>query len=129
LDRQCGVEEHGVACTKSLACKQHQIALRRQVHGRSRPYDELVRLSKESSERRANIASRARTPPTEVAIVPPIGQAMGQIGQIGQVQGILKPYQSEPMDQESYIKFAQKSKPKRNLSRYVKRIVAAKSFS
>lgn len=43
-DKHCGVSVMGSKpCTRSLTCKKHSIALRRQVEGRSRPFNELFK--------------------------------------------------------------------------------------
>lgn len=43
LDRQCGViNNKGLPCSRSLTCKSHSMGAKRNVQGRSKPYDELL---------------------------------------------------------------------------------------
>jgi hypothetical protein len=57
-DKHCGVltEHMDKACTRSLTCKTHSLTLRRQVVGRSKPFDDLLeehRVAKEEAMRLA----------------------------------------------------------------------------
>lgn len=55
-DRHCGVPvESGKPCTRTLTCKSHALSLRRQVGGRSVPFDKLL------LEHRNSRAARSRT--------------------------------------------------------------------
>uniref|UniRef100_A0A1B0GM32 Uncharacterized protein n=1 Tax=Phlebotomus papatasi TaxID=29031 RepID=A0A1B0GM32_PHLPP len=62
-DRHCGVPvESGKPCTRTLTCKSHALSLRRQVGGRSVPFDKLL------LEHRNSRAARSQSPlrhPTE----------------------------------------------------------------
>lgn len=43
LDRQCGViNDKGLPCSRSLTCKSHSMGAKRNVPGRSQPYDVLL---------------------------------------------------------------------------------------
>ena len=43
LDRQCGViNNKGLPCSRSLTCKSHSMGAKRNVPGRSQPYDILL---------------------------------------------------------------------------------------
>lgn len=43
LDRQCGViNNKGLPCSRSLTCKSHSMGAKRNVAGRSQPYDTLL---------------------------------------------------------------------------------------
>lgn len=43
LDRQCGViNNKGLPCSRSLTCKSHSMGAKRNVQGRSQPYDVLL---------------------------------------------------------------------------------------
>lgn len=43
LDRQCGViNNKGLPCSRSLTCKSHSMGAKRNVPGRSQPYDTLL---------------------------------------------------------------------------------------
>ena len=43
LDRQCGViNDKGLPCSRSLTCKSHSMGAKRNVPGRSQPYDKLL---------------------------------------------------------------------------------------
>ncbi|WFD34303.1 SAGA complex subunit Sgf73 [Malassezia cuniculi] len=43
LDRQCGViNDKGLPCSRSLTCKSHSMGAKRNVPGRSQPYDTLL---------------------------------------------------------------------------------------
>lgn len=57
-DKHCGAltEHMDKACTRSLTCKTHSLTLRRQVVGRSKPFDDLLeehRVAKEEAMRLA----------------------------------------------------------------------------
>ncbi|XP_059616152.1 uncharacterized protein LOC132261345 [Phlebotomus argentipes] len=55
-DRHCGVPvESGKPCTRTLTCKSHALSLRRQVTGRTVPFDKLL------LEHRNSRAARSRT--------------------------------------------------------------------
>jgi len=85
-DKHCGVwlivEKR--RCLRSLTCKLHSILLKRKVEGRSRPYDELMRLRKVKIEMEAASgansqisssssasSSSSRSSITETVIEPP----------------------------------------------------------
>ncbi|KAJ1763174.1 SAGA complex subunit Sgf73 [Coemansia sp. RSA 353] len=73
LDRQCGVVvEAGSACTRSLTCKTHSMAMKRAVRGRSNMFDALLQahLAKSRSAAAAkNAASRSAAKSSNAAAV------------------------------------------------------------
>lgn len=50
-EKHCGVTLGNMKpCTRSLTCKTHQISLRRNVEGRSKPFDQLLADHRNSSK-------------------------------------------------------------------------------
>ena len=46
LDRMCGVSVNGIPCKRRLGCSQHAVGQKKLVQGRSKPFQQLLRLEK-----------------------------------------------------------------------------------
>lgn len=70
-NKHCGVvtAENPKPCTRSLTCKAHALSLRRQVEGRSKPFDTL--LAEHRAAKDAGAAPAAIVPPPAPAPIPP----------------------------------------------------------
>ncbi|KAL4225874.1 Ataxin-7-like protein 1 [Mactra antiquata] len=64
-NKHCGVvvAETGKPCTRSLTCKSHALSLRRAVHGRRLPFDDLLKEHREAKEayQKAKVESKEAT--------------------------------------------------------------------
>jgi hypothetical protein len=49
LDKMCGVIMNGVPCKRRLGCSQHSVGLKKLVQGRSKPFQQLIRMEKKVS--------------------------------------------------------------------------------
>ena len=73
VDRVCGVTQGGKMCMRSLGCKYHSVALKRQVQGRSRAFDEL--LADFHAEQTGGGSSSLLWWAVDARFVPPAGPA------------------------------------------------------
>ena len=60
LDRNCGVLTDQGPCFRSITCKNHSVAMKRVVAGRTKPFEDLIALH-QFKQTEAQLSKRART--------------------------------------------------------------------